>query len=93
MKSIEDHVKSYVLSIGKYKDMKLTEVTDLDWLDWFVKSDFSSKWQKKLVNWYIDDIAKEIQDKMEKEETEQNDKDDRIQEELKNGMWVDDDNF
>jgi uncharacterized protein (DUF3820 family) len=89
MKSLEDHVKNFVFQIGKYKDVKLVDITDLEYLDWFVNSDFASKWQKKLVNWYIDDIAKDIQDKMKKEKVEEEFKDDCLQDELKNGMWVD----
>lgn len=89
MKSLEDHVKKLVIHIGKYKDMPLTEVTDLDWLDWYVKSDYSSKWQKKLVNWYIDDIAKSIQDKMDQSKLEQEKESAKLDEELKNGIWVD----
>ncbi len=81
MKKLEDHVKSFVFNIGKYKGEKLADVTDLEYLDWFVKSEYSSKWQKKLVNWYIDDIAKSIVNNMKE--------DDKLQEELKGGLWVD----
>jgi hypothetical protein len=84
MKSLEDHVKAFIIPIGKYKDLPLIECTDLDWLDWYVKSDFSSKWQKKLVNKYIDD------------EVDKEEEDDQVlptYDELKDGAWVDDENF
>ncbi len=84
MKKLEDHVKSFVFNVGKYKDVKLVDVTDLEYLDWFVNSEYSSKWQKKLVNWYIDDIAKTIVDSMKEK-----DEDGKLQEELKGGLWVD----
>ena len=89
MKSLEDHVKKLVIHIGKYKDMPLTEITDLDWLDWYVKSDYSSAWQKKLVNWYIDDIAKSIIDKTNVAKIEEEYKSQLLEEELKGGKWVD----
>jgi hypothetical protein len=89
MKSLKDHVEKLVIHIGKYKDMPLTEVTDLDWLDWYVKSDYSSKWQKKLVNWYIDDIADSIRDKTETEKAENEKESAKLDEELKAGKWVD----
>lgn len=82
MKSLEDHVKGFIIPIGKYKDLPLIECTDLDWLDWYVKSDFSSRWQKKLVNWFIDDRA----DSIIEDQAEDYD-------ELKFGAWVDDDIF
>ena len=87
MKKFEDHIKSFVFNVGKYKDEKLVDVTDLNWLDWFVKSEYSSKWQKKLVNWYINDAAKSIIDSIEKQKELA--EDNKIQEELKNGKWVD----
>jgi hypothetical protein len=89
MKSLKDHVEKLVIHIGKYKDMPLTEVTDLDWLDWYVKSDYSSKWQKKLVNWYIDDIAKDIIVKTEANKEEERKESAKLDEELKDGKWVD----
>ncbi len=89
MKSLEDHVKGFIIPIGKYKDLPLTECTDFDWLDWYVKSDFSSKWQKKLVNKFIDDRADNIMSVDEEEENEAQ----ATYEELKNGAWIDDDNF
>jgi hypothetical protein len=92
MKSLEDHVKAFVIPIGKYKDLPLTEVTDLDWCDWYVKSDFSSKWQKKLVNKYIDDKAQSIEINNEIKEDEAKEAHE-IYKELKNGAWLDDDNF
>jgi hypothetical protein len=96
MKSLEDHVKAFIIPIGKYKDLPLTECTDLDWCDWYVKSDFSSRWQKKLVNKFIDgradsiEINKEIKDE-EAEEAASGAQ--ATYEELKNGAWLDDDNF
>ncbi len=89
MKSIEDHVKKFVFNVGKFKDEKLTNVTDLEYLDWFVNSEYASPWQKKLVNWYVDDIAKSIMDKTNAEKEIEDKENAKIQEELKNGMWVD----
>lgn len=88
-KSLEDHVKKLVIHIGKYKDMPLIEVTDLDWLDWYVKSEYSSAWQKKLVNWYIDDIAKSIRDSIEESKEADRIVAAKLEEELKGGKWVD----
>jgi hypothetical protein len=88
MKSLEDHVKAFIIPIGKYKDLPLTEITDLDWCDWYVKSDFSSKWQKKLVNKYIDDRADSIEINKEIKQDEANEAQ-ATYKELKNGAWVD----
>ena len=88
MKSLEDHVKGMVIHIGKYKDLPLVECTDLEWLDWFVKSDYTSKWQKKLVNKFIDDRADSIVVNEEIKEDEANESQ-ATYDELKNGAWVD----
>jgi hypothetical protein len=89
MKSLEDHVKEFTIPIGKYKELPLVECTDLDWLDWYVKSDFSSRWQKKLINWYIDDIAKDIKIEIDLDRQVENDQTQTEYNELKNGAWVD----
>ena len=93
MKKLEDHVKAFIIPIGKYKDLPLTEVSDLDWLDWYVNSDFSSKWQRKLVNWFIDDITKDLKVDIDVEKVVEGGKDEELYQELKNGAWVTDDNF
>ena len=77
-----------VIHIGKYKDLPLVECTDFDWLDWYAKSEFTSKWQKKLVDKYIKDMADRIMSVDEEENEAQ-----ATYEELKNGAWIDDDNF
>ncbi len=93
MKKLEEHVKEFIIPIGKYKDCKLKDIGDLDWLDWYVKSDFSSKWQKKLVNWYIDDVSKHLQTEINLEKVVESEKDEELYQELKDGAWVNDDNF
>lgn len=86
MKSLEDHIKDFIIPIGKYKDLPLIECDDLNWLDWYAKSDFSNRWQKKLVNYYIGDIAADLY-------TEEDNQAQIDYDVLKSGAWVDDDNF
>lgn len=85
MKSLEDHVKKMVIHIGKYKDLPLVECIDFDWLDWYVKSEYTSKWKKKLVNKYIDDRANKIMVEDNKVQLDY-----KEYEELKEGVWIDD---